>query len=109
MTLTVQSPGEEPRQLTVVRDRITGSLPIPHFVAITPGGQKIGYLLVPTFSDGSIADLVGEALDDLSAEGELDGLIIDQRMNSGGYDTVMADTLGYFAFFDGENTVGVQG
>ncbi|MEN8241005.1 MAG: S41 family peptidase [Chloroflexota bacterium] len=97
VTLTVQSPGEEPRQLTVVRDRITGSLPIPHFVATTPAGQKIGYLLVPTFSDGSIGDLVGEALDELGAEGELDGLIIDQRMNSGGYDTVMADTLGYFA------------
>jgi carboxyl-terminal processing protease len=97
VTLTVQSPGEEPRQLTVNRDRIVGSLPVPSHLFTSPGGKKIGYLLIPTFSDSSIAIQVGQALDDLGQQADLDGLIIDNRMNSGGYDTVMADTLGYFA------------
>ena len=96
VTLTVQSPGKEPRQLTVNRDRITGSLPVPHYSYTTPKGENIGYLLIPTFSDGSIADQVGYALDRLGSEVELDGLIIDNRINSGGYDTVMSDTIGYF-------------
>jgi C-terminal peptidase prc len=96
VTLTVQTPGETPRQLTVIRDRITGSLPVPNFLTTTPQGQNIGYLLIPTFSDASIDDQVGRALDELGSDVELDGLIIDNRMNSGGYDNVMADTLGYF-------------
>jgi C-terminal peptidase prc len=96
VTLTVQSPGEEPRQLTVTRNRITGSLPVPSFLFTSPKGQNIGYLLIPTFSDGSIGRQVGQALNDLGEQAELDGLIIDNRMNSGGYDNVMADTLAYF-------------
>jgi C-terminal peptidase prc len=96
VTLTVQSPGEAPRQLTIYRDRITGSLPVPSFLYTTPTGKNIGYLLIPTFSDSSIASQVRRALTDLGDQVALDGLIIDNRINSGGYDTVMADTLSYF-------------
>jgi C-terminal peptidase prc len=96
VTLTVQSPGEEPRQLTVYRDRVTGSLPVINFLRTTTGGKNIGYLLIPTFSDGSVANQVGRVLNDLGNTHELDGLILDNRLNGGGYDNVMADTLSYF-------------
>lgn len=96
VTLTVQSPGEEPRQLVVQRARVTGRLPVVNFLFTTPNGSNIGYLLIPTFSDGGIADQVGEVLNDLGNNYQLDGLILDNRINSGGYDNVMADTLSYF-------------
>jgi C-terminal peptidase prc len=96
VTLTVQSPGEEPRQLTVYRDRVSGSLPVINFLLTTPNGKNIGYLLIPTFSEEGIADQVGEVLNDLGDNYEIDGLILDNRLNSGGYDNVMADTLSYF-------------
>jgi C-terminal peptidase prc len=96
VTLVVQTPGEEPRELTIVRDRIVGNLPVPSFLFTSPEGQNIGYVLIPTFSDGSISIQVGRALSELGQQADLDGLIIDNRMNGGGYDTVMADTLAYF-------------
>lgn len=96
VTLVVQSPGGEPRELTVTRDRIVGSLPVESYLFTSPGGKNIGYVLIPTFSDSNISSLVGRALSDLGEQAELDGLIIDNRLNSGGYDTVMASTLAYF-------------
>lgn len=96
VTFTIQSPGEEPRQMTINRGRISGSLPVPYQVLLTPASKRIGYILVPTFSDSTIADQVGDALAEMSAENQMDGYIIDNRMNGGGYDNIMANTLSYF-------------
>jgi carboxyl-terminal processing protease len=96
VTLTVQTPGEEPRTVTMTRRRISGALPVPYQVIITPSGKRIGYLLIPTFSDGTIADQVGTALEEMSGETPIDGLIIDNRLNEGGVDTMLMDTLAYF-------------
>ncbi|MEJ2758867.1 MAG: PDZ domain-containing protein, partial [Anaerolineales bacterium] len=96
VTITVQSPGENPREITLPRGRITSSIPVPHEVLLTPGGQHIGYLVIPTFTDSRIGDKVGEALEDLSADVPLDGIIIDNRLNTGGFDDVMATSLSYF-------------
>jgi C-terminal processing protease CtpA/Prc len=53
--------------------------------------------MLPTFADETIDRQVGEALQALGEGGRLDGLIIDNRFNNGGINTVTADTLGYFA------------
>lgn len=100
VNLVVQSPGEEPREVTITRGRITGSLPVMHEVLTTPEGKRIGYLVIPTFSDSRIGFKVGEALTDMTAGDPLDGIIIDNRLNGGGYDDVMSTSLSYFA--DGE-------
>jgi carboxyl-terminal processing protease len=93
VTVTVQTPGEEPRDVLITRDTIDGGLPVPHQVITSDNGKRVGYLVIATFAESTIADKVGEAL---QAMGELDGLIIDNRLNGGGYDNMFSQTLGYF-------------
>lgn len=97
VTITMQSPGEEPREMKITRGRIIGSLPVPHEVLLTPDGQRIGYLVIPTFADSGIGNKVGDALKELSDSDPLDGIIVDNRLNGGGFDDVMATSLSYFA------------
>jgi C-terminal peptidase prc len=96
VTLTVQTPGESPRKMTVHRARITGSLPVLYEPLQTPFGKRIGYMVIPNFSDSTIDTQVGEALSILSENQPLAGLILDNRINGGGWDNVMSSTLSYF-------------
>ena len=95
-TLTVQTPGEDPRTVTIDRARITGSMPVPYELLQTPSGKQIAYILIPSFSDSTIGTQVGRALADLSSNQTLDGIILDNRINAGGWDDVLSDTLAYF-------------
>ncbi len=96
VTIRVQTPGQEPREMTITRARITGALPVPYEELTTPQGKRIGYIIIPTFSDSLVDDNVGKALEALTASGPLDGLILDNRLNGGGWDDVMSNTLSYF-------------
>ncbi len=97
VVLMVQTPGEPPREVIVERRRISRSLPVPYQVFETPDGKRIGYLLLVSFLEVSIYDKVGEALQGMTADGPLDGLIIDNRWNTGGTDVLLSSTLSYFA------------
>jgi C-terminal peptidase prc len=94
--LAIQTPGEDVRQITIQRRRITSTLQLPFSVLNSPNGKRIGYILMPTFADSNVDRLVGEALVAMSGGGPLDGLILDNRWNRGGVDTVMRGTLAYF-------------
>jgi carboxyl-terminal processing protease len=96
VTFTVQTPGEEPRTMTVPRQKITSPLPVPYQALTSPGGKRIGYIVIPSFSDSTIDKQVGEALAAMTQEEALDGLILDNRLNGGGWDNVASSTLGYF-------------
>ena len=96
VTLTVESPGQEPRQVTLTRKRIQGALPVPYSLLTTPSGKRIGYILVSSFADDTVGAEVGQALVALSKDAPLDGVILDNRQNSGGADVVAQDTLSYF-------------
>lgn len=96
ITLTVQSPGQPPRNLQVTRQRITGAVPVPYQTFTSPAGKRIGYLLIITFADSTIGEQVGKAIRAMQTEGQLDGLIIDNRFNTGGADTELKYTLAYF-------------
>jgi C-terminal peptidase prc len=96
VTLTVQTPGEEPRQETLVRRQISGAVPVPYQVIESPAGQQIGYILLVTFNDSTVDDQVEQAIQAMELEGDLDGLILDNRQNSGGADTVLRGTLALF-------------
>jgi carboxyl-terminal processing protease len=96
VNLTVQSPGGTPRDLTITRAQISGSLPVPNQILTSPNEQRIGYLLIPTLADGTVDNRVKEVLKELSADGPLDGLILDNRLNGGGYNNVMENILEYF-------------
>jgi C-terminal peptidase prc len=97
VNITVQTPGDVPRELTITRAQISASLPISNDILTSPGGQRIGYILIPSLADGTVDDRVEDILVELSADGPLDGLILDNRLNSGGYDNVMKNTLEFFA------------
>lgn len=96
VTLTVQSPGQEPRQETLFRRQISGPVPVPYRLIDTPAGKRVGYILLVTFNDRTIDDQVEEALRSMSQGGNLDGLILDNRQNSGGADVVLRGTLALF-------------
>ena len=96
VTFVIQSPGEEPREMTLNRGRITSSIPVPYETFTSPGGKRIGYILIPTFSDSTIDKQVGDALAEMTQDAPLDGIILDNRLNGGGWETVASSTLGYF-------------
>jgi C-terminal peptidase prc len=96
VTLLVQTPGQEPRDVQIIRHRITGGLPVPYTVLTSPNGQRIGYVLLTTFTDSTMDEQFGDVLTAMTADAPLDGLIIDNRMNGGGADTVLRPTLAYF-------------
>ena len=68
VTLTIQTPGEAPRQVTIERKRISSSLPVPYSILTSPKGKRIGYLLVTSFADTGIDEAIGEALRFMTAE-----------------------------------------
>jgi carboxyl-terminal processing protease len=96
ITLTVQTPGQEVRQVQITRREVLTEMPVPHQVVSTPAGKRIGYLMIPTFNETDIDKRVAQAIQEMATSAPLDGLIIDNRHNGGGRDTIMLNTLGYF-------------
>jgi carboxyl-terminal processing protease len=93
VVITVQSPGEAPRDIMFVRYRISAPEPIDARLVPTSDGSRIGYIFLPTFYDETIPGQVKKALEDF---GPLDGLILDNRMNGGGSSKVVEPILSYF-------------
>ncbi len=95
--LTVKSPGQEPRDIMLVRQRIQGPLLIDARLVPTDDGSRIGYIFIPTFFDQTITQQIEDALNDF---GPLDGLILDNRLNGGGSSTVVEPILAFFTSGD---------
>jgi carboxyl-terminal processing protease len=93
LRLTVQSPGREPRDVILMRYKITAPEPIDARLVPTTDGSHIGYIFIPTFFDDTIPDQIKNALNHF---GPLDGLILDNRMNGGGSSNVVDPILSYF-------------
>jgi carboxyl-terminal processing protease len=91
--ITVQSPGQEPRQVMLVRHAMQANLRIDARLVPTTDGSRIGYIFIPTFFDETIPQQIEQALNDF---GPLDGLILDVRMNSGGSSSVANPILAFF-------------
>jgi C-terminal peptidase prc len=94
VALTVRRPGGPSREVTLVRRRVTGALPIDY--RLIPR-TRIGYIFLPTLLDETVADQTREALKNLTADGPLDGLILDNRMNGGGLGKAAESIMGLFA------------
>lgn len=93
VTLTVQSPGEAPREVLLLRYAIQGNVPIEARIVPTSDGSRIGYLFIPSFFDETLPGQIENALNEF---GPLDGLILDLRMNGGGSSTVTYPILEFF-------------
>ena len=59
----------------------------------TTDGSKIGYIFIPTFFDETIPRQIEDALNEF---GQLDGLILDVRMNGGGSSVVANPIMSFF-------------
>jgi carboxyl-terminal processing protease len=93
LVVTVQSPGEAPRDVLMVRHSMTSNLRIDARLVPSADGSKIGYIFIPTFFDETIPAQIQQALKDF---GRLDGLILDLRMNGGGSSSVANPILSFF-------------
>ena len=91
--LRVQSPGEAPRDVMLMRYAVEGNVPIDARLVTTTDGSKIGYIFIPSFFDNAIPEQIENALDEF---GPLDGLILDLRINGGGVSSVTYPILEYF-------------
>ena len=90
--LRVQTVGEPPRTVTATRARVRGTLPVE---ARRLEGD-VGYILIPGFWDETVVARVRQGLEELAAGGELAGLILDNRVNAGGSETVLRGLLALF-------------
>jgi carboxyl-terminal processing protease len=93
VVLSVQSPGEAPREVMLLRYAIQGNVPIDARPVLTRDGSKIGYIFIPSFFDETLPGQIENALNQF---GPLDGLILDLRMNGGGSSSVTYPILEYF-------------
>ncbi|HEX7976844.1 MAG TPA: S41 family peptidase, partial [Anaerolineales bacterium] len=96
LTLTVQTPGQQSRQVTLTRQQVDASSPVPYSLLASPTGKRVGYILVPNFFDNTVTDKLGRALNALATNGPLDGLILDNRQNGGGSITIFDPSLAFF-------------
>jgi carboxyl-terminal processing protease len=90
---SVQSPGEAPRDVMLMRYRVEGSIPLESRLVPTTDGSRVGYIFLPSFFDETLPPQMQGALEQF---GELDGLILDLRMNSGGSSTVAYPIMAFF-------------
>jgi C-terminal peptidase prc len=95
--LIVRTPGQDPRPIQVTRGQVNSSERIEQRVLTdTASGKRIGYLLVPSLFEESIAPRARRAMRDLMRAGNLDGLILDLRTNGGGSYPNLRGILGMF-------------
>ena len=77
----------------MLRYAIQSYIPIVAQLVTTHDGSRIGYIYLPSFFDETIPSQVKTALQQW---GQLDGLILDNRMNPGGSSDVVLPILSYF-------------
>ncbi len=98
VTLTVVSPGEAPRDLTLDRRRIDPLiLPDAHRLEADP---TVGYLQILSLSGQEAIDGIEQALTALQKGDPLEGLVIDLRASNQGAPAVVIDALGAFVSGD---------
>ena len=93
VVMTVQSPGEAPREVMMVRQSIQGNREIDAQLVATADGSRVGYIFIPTFFDETIPGQMDDALRNFGA---LDGLILDLRLNGGGSSAVVEPIFARF-------------
>ena len=103
--LTIKSPGQAPRDVTITRAEINGRAR-PEARRLE-GDPRIGYLFVPSFATVDMGRLAHAELEKIMGL-DLAGLVIDLRGNQGGTDVAVADFLGAFVKGDVLSFVGAK-
>jgi carboxyl-terminal processing protease len=93
--LTIRSPGQAPRDLTLIRRAINSDAFIRVEGQLLPG-TRIGLLRIDTFFVDEGDQRARAELERLLEDGPLDGLIVDVRDNGGGRLDLLMSTIGLF-------------
>jgi carboxyl-terminal processing protease len=107
VTITVQTPGQAPHDIKLVRQRITNQPKVDY--CLVPG-THIGYIRWLSYADTTVVDQTDNAIKAMTADHPLDGLILDNRYNSGGLIEVLTSLLSLFTkgtvgnFVSGQST-----
>ena len=98
VTLVLQQSGEAKRQVDIERSQIQTQLPISSRIITSTmdSSNMVGYILVPTLWDQTIAERTREVLQSLLDSHTLTGLVVDMRINGGGAYTELYDLLSLF-------------
>jgi C-terminal peptidase prc len=108
--LVVRTPGQEPRPMQIMRGQVNSSERIEQrMLTDTSSGKRVGYLLVPSLFEESVAPRVRRAVRELMRGGNLDGLILDLRTNGGGSYPNLRGILGMFTTGTMGNLVNREG
>ncbi len=101
--VTVLTPGQLPRDITVVRQQVRGRA-VRHRVE-----RGVGYIFIETFNNDRLTKDITSALKSLEAEmgGTIPGLIIDLRSNRGGLLDQSVSVSGLF--LDGGEVLSARG
>ena len=94
--LTVRTANNPPRELTLLREAIASEAFNRVRGRLLPLDRDIGLIEIPSFYVEELDTRVREKVEELRASGELRGLIIDVRGNSGGYVHLMRNTIALF-------------
>ena len=95
VTLTIQTPQAEPREVTLTRRPVVGRI-TPSSRRL-PNDPSIGYLLIPSlWADDMHTLVIGELAALRQGELPLRGVVMDLRSNGGGWRTVLEGILAQF-------------
>ncbi len=94
VTISVARPGAENFDLTLIRRRITGAAPIDY--CLVPGPRRIAYIFLPGLDDATFPEQLRVALENMTMDGPLDGLVLDNRQNGGGGSDIFEESIGLF-------------
>jgi carboxyl-terminal processing protease len=93
LTLTVETPGQPSREVTLTRSFVEA--PVHIDTCLVPG-THIGYIHLLGYEEPEVVNQIAEALEQMSAEGLLQGLIVDTRVNQGGQIETLKQLLSLF-------------
>jgi len=93
VVLTVQTPGEDKREVEVTRAQISGTRGV---IAEEIAGTDVGYIRFPTVGTTTNTNEVLDAIETFSANDNLKGIILDLRISGGNSNFPLEDMLTLF-------------
>ena len=94
--LKIRTPGQEPREVTITRAVVNAKEEVQARLLSGSVGKRIAYVLIPNLYERDIHHRVQKAISDLMKPGNLDGLVIDMRVNGGGSYLTVKEILALF-------------
>jgi C-terminal peptidase prc len=106
VVLTVHSPAQPSRRLKLVRQHIEKDLDVEFCLV---ANTHIGYIAVRNYFNTDYAAQISTAIHKMSAKAPLDGLILDNRSNDGGFGDTEKAILALFTKGEQGKAVGIDG